>query len=121
VRRDGASGTRYLRHVPLRELLGNPAFALAWWVYVLGSVADCVTTGLALSRGLHERNPVARAIYEASGMSALWAFKVSVVGVILFGLTWLPRRVGLVFAGVLAVTIMLDVNANLVELRRLMY
>ena len=101
-------------------LLGNPAFALAWWVYVLGSVADCVTTSVALANGLHERNPVARAIYGAAGMDALWAFKFAVLGVILYGLTWLPRRVGLVFVGVLAVTIMLDVNANLVELRRLL-
>jgi Domain of unknown function (DUF5658) len=114
----GSSRTRYLRHVPLRELLGNPAFALAWWVYVVGSVADCVTTAVALGHGLHERNPVARAIYQSSGMGALWAFKFAVLGVILAGLTWLPRRVGLVFAGVLAVVIGLDVNANLMELRR---
>ncbi len=114
------SRTRYLQHVPLRELLANPAFALAWWVYVLGSVADCVTTSLALGSGLHERNPLARAIYRAAGMDALWAFKFAVLGVILYGLTWLPRRVGLVFVGVLAVTILLDVNANLVELRRLL-
>lgn len=108
---------RYLQHVPLRVLLGNPAFALAWWVYVLGSVADCVTTSIALGSGLHERNPVARVIYRAAGMDALWAFKFAVLAVILYGITWLPRRVGLVFVGVLAVTILLDVNANLVELR----
>ena len=114
------SRTRYLQHVALRDLLANPAFALAWWVYVLGSVADCVTTSVALANGLHERNPVARLIYRSAGMDALWAFKFAVLGVILYGLTWLPRRVGLVFCGVLAVTIMLDVNANLVELRALL-
>lgn len=118
--RAAKSRTRYLQHVPLRVLLGNPAFALAWWVYVLGSVADCVTTGVALAKGLHERNPVARAIYRVAGMDALWAFKLAVLGVILYGLTWLPRRLGLVFVGVLAVTMLLDVNANLVELRGLL-
>jgi hypothetical protein len=112
------SRARHLQRVPLRELLTNPAFALAWWVYVVGSVADCVTTAVALGHGLRERNPVARAIYEGTGMEALWAFKFAVLGIILLGLTWLPRRVGLVFAGVLAVTMCLDVNANLVELRR---
>jgi hypothetical protein len=111
------SRTRYLQHLPLRSLLANPAFALAWWVYVLGSVADCVTTSVALANGLHERNPVARVIYRAAGMDALWAFKFAVLAIILYGLTWLPRRVGLVFVGVLAVTILLDVNANWVELR----
>jgi hypothetical protein len=116
----GASSARHLRRTSLRELLGNPAFALAWWVYVVGSVADCVTTAVALGHGLRERNPVARVIYESSGMGALWAFKLSVLAVILLGLTLLPRRVGLVFAGVLAVTIMLDVNANFIELRRLL-
>jgi hypothetical protein len=121
VRASGASRSRHLRRAPLRELLGNPAFALAWWVYVVGSVGDCVTTALALGHGLRERNPVARAIYEGSGMGALWAFKFAVLGVILYGLTLLPRRVGLVFVAVLAVTIMLDVNANLVELRRLVF
>lgn len=119
--RSGSSRVRYLRHVPLRELLSNPAFALAWWVYVGGSVADCITTAVALGRGFHERNPVARAIYEGSGMEALWAFKFGVLGVILFGLTWLPWRVALVFVGVLAVTILLDVNANLVEVRGLVF
>ena len=113
-----SSRVHHLQRVPLRELLANPAFALAWWVYVVGSVADCVTTAVALGHGLHERNPVARAIYERSGMEALWAFKFGVLGIILLGLTWLPRRVALVGAGVLAVTIMLDVNANLLELRR---
>jgi hypothetical protein len=51
-------------------------------------------------------------------MEALWAFKFGVLGIILLGLTLLPRRVALVGAGVLAVTILLDVNANLMELRR---
>ncbi|HZS13675.1 MAG TPA: DUF5658 family protein [Candidatus Dormibacteraeota bacterium] len=118
--RAGPSRVHSLQHVRLRDLLANPAFALAWWVYVLGSVADCVTTSIALANGLHERNPVARTIYRAAGMDALWAFKLAVLGVILYGLTWLPRRVGLVFAGALAVTILLDVNANLVELRTLL-
>lgn len=118
--RAAQSRTRHLQHVPLRALLANPAFALAWWVYVLGSVADCVTTGVALANGLHERNPVARAIYRAAGIDALWAFKFGVVALILYGVTWLPRCVGLVFVGVLAVTMLLDVNANLVELRGLL-
>ncbi len=109
--------SRHLQRIPLGVLLRNPAFALAWWVYVLGSVADCMTTGLALQRGLGERNPVAAALYAHSGMATLWAFKGVVLAAILFGLTLLPRTVAVVAAGVLAVTICLDVNANLVMLR----
>jgi hypothetical protein len=114
------SGARHLQRVPLRELLSSPAFALAWWVFVVGSVADCLTTAVALGHGMRERNPVAAAIYAHGGMEGLWTFKFGVLGIILVGLTWLPRRVAVVGAGVLAVTICLDVNANLVELRRLL-
>src|SRR5262249_55009316 len=113
----GSSRVRYLRHVPLRELLGNPAFALAWWVYVEGSIADCLTTAVALGHGLRERNPVARAVYDSGGVAALWVFKVGVVAAILYGLTWLPRRVSLVGVGLLAVTVLLAVNGNLAQLR----
>ena len=101
----------------LADLLHTPAFAIVWAVYVAGSVADCVTTQVALESGLRERNPLAAGLYRHSGIAGLWTLKAAVVGLILMGLTLVPRRVAVVFGGILAVTMALNVSDNLNALR----
>ena len=101
----------------LADLLATPAFAIVWAVYVAASVADCVTTQVALQSGLRERNPLAAGLYAHGGIGGLWAFKAAVVGLILIGLTLVPRRVAVVFGGFLAVTMALNVSDNLNALR----
>ena len=99
------------------ELLRTRAFAIVWAAYVAGNVADCVTTQIALRSGLRERNPLAAGVYAHGGIAGLWALKAAVVGLVLLGLTLVPRRLALLLAGALAVTMALNVNANLDALR----
>jgi hypothetical protein len=94
-----------------------PSFAIVWTLYVAGSVADCITTQIALRGGLHERNPLAAGLYTHAGMGALWALKAAVVSVILILLTRIPRQVALVVAGVFAITMGANVSANIEALR----
>lgn len=88
------------------------AFLLATGMYVFFGTLDCLTTAQALAHGAHERNPIAARLYAHYGVLSLYAFKALVVGVILVGLTLLPRRVGVWVATVFAVVIGLIVVAN---------
>ena len=99
------------------NLLRAPAFAVVWAAYIAGNIADCVTTQIALRSGLRERNPLAAGVYAHSGIAGLWALKATVVGLLLLGLTLVPRRLALVLAGALAITMAFNVNANLEALR----
>ena len=101
----------------LGELLHNPAFLFCWVVYAAASVADCVTTQVALAQGLRERNPLAAGLYQHAGAAGLWGLKFGVLAVILGGLALVPRRVAVVLSGVLAATMAIDVNANFDALR----
>lgn len=49
----------------------------------LGKALDTHSTVVGLARGAHEANPVARAVYEASGPSGLWLYAIA----LLLGLT----------------------------------
>lgn len=99
------------------DLFRTPAFAIVWVAYLLGCVADCVTTQIALGAGLRERNPLAEDVYALGGVAGLWALKAGVVGLLLAGLTFVPRRIAVPFAGALAITMAAAVNANLAALR----
>lgn len=96
---------------------GKGIFRLSACAYVVFGVADCVTTAVALTRGGHERNPFAAALYQQYGLASLFALKGLVVAVILFVLTRLPQRVAVWVTISFAVSAALVVVANLQALR----
>jgi hypothetical protein len=93
------------------------AFRLTAWSYVGFSLIDCVTTAEALARGLHERNPVAAALYAHFGIASLFVLKVAIVATIVTVLALMPRRVAvwvsLAFAGAVAAAVIDNLHALL--------
>src|SRR5215472_512121 len=80
----------------LTRLLRSPGFAAAWIVYLIGNVADAVTTSQALPHGMRERNPLAAALYEHAGIGGLWLMKTAVLALMLVALVAVPRRVAVI-------------------------
>jgi len=70
---------------------------------VLFSALDWMTTNVALAEGYHERNPVAKAVYQGSGSLGLLGLKVTVVALIVFALSRMPRRAAVWTGAVFAV------------------
>jgi hypothetical protein len=93
--------------------LGTRAFRLVAIAYVGFGLLDCVTTGIALTRGGHEGNRVAAALYEQYGLFSLFAFKAVIVAVILGGLVILPRRAAVWLATAFTVAVAFAVVGNL--------
>ena len=77
------------------------------------SGVDCLTTAWALGDHLTEVNPLAARLYASGGMTALWAFKFAILGVMLPMLTLLPRRVAVGVALILAAVMCLNDISNL--------
>lgn len=91
----------------------SQAFLAAWAAYVLLSGVDCLTTAWALGNHLTEINPLAARLYASGGITALWAFKFAVLGMMLPLLTLLPRRIAVAVAVGLAAVMCLNDISNL--------
>lgn len=86
---------------------------MAWIVYLVGNIADAVTTNQALSHGMRERNPLAATLYAHAGIEGLWLMKTAVLALMLVALVAVPRRVAVLLAVIFAATMAFDVAANL--------
>jgi hypothetical protein len=69
----------------------STALLLAASVALIGSAADCVTTAVALKRGLREGNPWAAALFGRHVVLGSALLSVAVIGLALWGGTVSPR------------------------------
>ena len=96
----------------------HDVFAISIAAYVVFSMLDCFTTGVALGSGrAYERNPFAASIYGAHGMYGLYLFKFIVLAVIIMGMRSLPRVaatwVATAFTGVIALAVVTNLQVIL--------
>lgn len=102
---------RLFSRVTTRE---QDVFSIAVVAYILFSLLDCFTTGVALASGMaYERNPFASTIYASHGILGLYLLKFAVVAVIIVGLRALPRNVALWVATCFTAVVAFAVVANL--------
>lgn len=71
---------------------GRLLLALGLIGYALLNLGDLVTTGIGLTMGLHEGNPLMNRLLAAYGFDALVVYKVLVVVLVTLGITYLMRQ-----------------------------